>query len=233
MEGDKIVIDARVSPFMMGHTYVANSRVTSYKNIGILNSPEQILDLAPTIVNVVYKELLTEHDTIYNPEVFKYDISNRSAEIQKQFKLSDAHIFNKLKYKNNSPSEQAKELIVNIPLQRRKEIYQMAMGSDSINPNIHGQTRHERYVNPRTNMASSLDAISDSLISPADEPNIRIIAIEPRITVSSPMTERERQLEYNLNLQNLTTEDVPKDGACFFMQFYWSYKIKIIVLILL
>ena len=216
MEGDKIVIDGRVSPFMMGHTYVANSRVTSFKNIAILNTPEQILDLAPTIVNVVYKELLTEHDTIDNPEVFKYDISTRSEDIQKQFKLSDAHIFNKLKYKTTSPSEQAKKLIINIPLSRRKEIYKMAMGSDSITSNNHDQARPDRYVNPRTNMASSHHAINDSFTSPADEPNIRIIAMEPRITVSSLLTERQRQLEYNLNLKNFTTEDVPGDGACFF-----------------
>jgi hypothetical protein len=39
MEGDKIVVDARVSPFiMMGHAYVAATRVTSFKNIAILNT---------------------------------------------------------------------------------------------------------------------------------------------------------------------------------------------------
>jgi hypothetical protein len=58
MEGDQIVVNGRVSPFMMGHTYVALTRVTSFKNIAILNTPDQVLDNAPTIVNVVYPELL-------------------------------------------------------------------------------------------------------------------------------------------------------------------------------
>lgn len=130
MEADRIVVDARVSPFMMGHTYVALTRVTSYKNIAILNTPEQNLDRAPTIVNVVYPELPTEQDRIINPPRFQYDIALRSDEEHnaQQFKLCDAHVFDRLKFKANSPTEQAKQLVVSIPLNKRKEIYRAAMG---------------------------------------------------------------------------------------------------------
>jgi ABC-type bacteriocin/lantibiotic exporter with double-glycine peptidase domain len=50
MEGDQIVIDARVSLFMMGHTYVATTRVRSLKNIAILHNVDQIVYDALTIL---------------------------------------------------------------------------------------------------------------------------------------------------------------------------------------
>ena len=56
MKGDKIVIDARVSLFMMGHTFVATTRVRSFKNIAILYNVDQNVDDAPTIVKVLYPE---------------------------------------------------------------------------------------------------------------------------------------------------------------------------------
>ena len=123
MEAERIVVDARVSPFMMGHTYVALTRVTAYKDIAILNTVEQVLDGSPTIVNVVYPELLTDEDKIVHPPSYDYDMTNHSENIRLQHKLCEARVFNKLKFNTNSPSEQAKRLVASsIPLSKRKEL---------------------------------------------------------------------------------------------------------------
>jgi hypothetical protein len=216
MEGEKMVIDGRVSPFMMGHAYVAATRVTSFKNIAILNTEEQVLDNAPTLVNVVYPELLTEHDRIINPPLYQYDISTHSFEIQERFKLCEAHVFNKLKFKQNTPSEQAIRLVVSMPLTKRKDLYKLAMGT------THSDCDH--YINPRTNMESPLHNVCEPssphfnvLRRPTtDTPSSNIIAMEPRLSVTSPMSARRDQLEYHLNLKRFTIEDVPADGSCFF-----------------
>lgn len=218
MEGDRIVIDARVSPFMMGHTYVACSRVTSFKNIAILNTTNQVLDNAPTIVNVVYKELLTEHDRIIDPEVFTYDISDKPEEIQQLFKLCDRHIFDKLKYKLNSSSKQARQLVASMPLERRQEIYKLALG-----PSGGTSTTNHIYLNPRTNMVSSLNNtsssssdVNDPFLSRSDNSVVgSIIAMEPRVSIASTIQARTEQLERHMNLRQYTIEDVPGDGSCF------------------
>jgi hypothetical protein len=212
MEGDKIVIDARVSPFMMGHTYVATTRVTSFKNISILNNPEQIVDNAPTIVNVVYPELLTDHDKLVNPPVFTYDISSHSDKFQEQHKLCEAHIFNKLKFKANTPMEQAKILIVSIPYIKRQALYKMALMSTA------GSNQEENQERVAT-LPTASNIINETLISsrPDHDPmTYYVVAAEPAVTINSPMCLRREQLERHMNLNQFTIQDVPTDGACFF-----------------
>ena len=59
------------------------------------------------------------------------------------------------------------------------------------------------------------DIINDTLISPNDFSNRNIIAVDPAITIASPIEERMRQLELHMNMKRFTIEDVPGDGSCF------------------
>ena len=62
----------------------------------------------------------------------------------------------------------------------------------------------------------SLDIINDTLIAPSDVSNNTYIAVEPAISIHSPIDARIAKLEYHMNLMSFTIEDVPGDGACFF-----------------
>jgi hypothetical protein len=111
--------------------------------------------------------------------------------VQQQFKLCDAHDFNKLKFKTNSPNEQAKQLVVSIPLSKRKENYKLALLGDGTTnhvPTHDTNNQCELYVNPKTNMEHRVplqqenDILNETLISPTDSSNNSdIIAMDPPI----------------------------------------------------
>jgi ATP-dependent DNA helicase PIF1 len=55
---DRVVVDITHQPFTHGHLYVILSRVTAYNSIVFFCTEDQLLDDAPVVTNIVYKEVL-------------------------------------------------------------------------------------------------------------------------------------------------------------------------------
>lgn len=128
-EGKAFLFDARSPPFTMGHAYVGLSRVFSSNSIAVFLSKEKILDSAPTIVNVVYPEMLTPHDKEIalqeNEQKRFYNTTHLDDESKLNFKLGDIFVhYNKKKL---SAREQAERLVAR-SLLHRNELYKLSMG---------------------------------------------------------------------------------------------------------
>ena len=113
----------------MGHAYVGLSRVFTSASIAMYTTQEKVLDGAVTMVNVVYPEMLTDHDRSiakeHSSNKVTYDMSHLDETTRSIFTLDD--VFVRYKQRKTTASEQV-ERLVSRSLAHRNELYKLSMG---------------------------------------------------------------------------------------------------------